>query len=187
VAHRTAFARYLETRQPHILDRRLELSALRSDRTEFPAELTITRVPEIEPPLFAGFVRDLTERESGTRENERLQQRLAFLAHAGLTLDISLDLEGTLRRLAALTVPELAELAVIDLLADDGSIRGAVAAAGSDRESAAAVEQMRRDYPLDPNGRHPVAQVLRSGRAMVLTEMSREACASSPRATRTSS
>jgi Stage II sporulation protein E (SpoIIE)/GAF domain len=136
--------------------------------------LTVTRVPEIEPPLFAGFVRDLTERESGTRENERLQQRLAFLAHAGLTLDISLDLEGTLRRLAALTVPELAELAVIDLLADDGSIRGAVAAAGSDRESAAAVEQMRRDYPLDPNGRHPVAQVLRSGRAMLLTEMSRE-------------
>jgi PAS domain S-box-containing protein len=36
VAHRTAFARYLETRQPHILDRRLELSALRSDGTEFP-------------------------------------------------------------------------------------------------------------------------------------------------------
>jgi PAS domain S-box-containing protein len=173
-AHRAAFKRYLETRQPTILDRRLELTALRQDGSEFPVELTVTRMPDVEPPLFAGFVRDLSARASGERENERLQQRLAFLAHAGLMLDVSLDVEETLRRLVSLTVPELAELAVIDLLADDGSIRGAVAAAGSDPERAAELEQVRRDHPLHLDGPHPVAQVLRSGNPILLPEMTAE-------------
>jgi PAS domain S-box-containing protein len=170
-AHRAAFRRYLETRQATILDRRLELTALRQDGSEFPVELTITRVPDIEPPLFAGFVRDMSARSTREVENERLQQRLAFLAHAGLMIDVSLDLEETLRRLVGLTVPELAELAVIDLLADDGSIRGAVAAAGSDRERALALEQIRRDHPLDLEGSHPVAEVLRTGNGVLLAEI----------------
>lgn len=171
-AHRQAFQRYLETRQPTILDRRLQLTALHRDGHELPVELTITRVPEIEPPLFAGFVRHLVQLSGSEQESERLQQRLAFLAHAGLMLDISLDLEETMRRLVGLTVPELAELAVIDLLDSDGSIRGAVAAAGTDSDDAAALEEMRRLHPLDPTGDHPVAKVLRTGEAMLLPEMS---------------
>ncbi len=55
--HRSALARYLETGEPSILDRRLDLFALRSDHSLFPVELTVTRVPDTEPPLFAGFVR----------------------------------------------------------------------------------------------------------------------------------
>ena len=173
-AHRTAFKRYLETRAPTILDRRLQLSALHRDGHEFPVELTITEMPDVEPPLFAGFIRPVVTRTSGDLENERLQQRLAFLAHAGLTLDVSLDLEETMRRLVGLTVPELAELAIIDLLSPGGSIRGAVAAVGSDPAAAAALEEMRRTHPLDLNGRHPVAQVLRTGNSILLPEMSPE-------------
>jgi PAS domain S-box-containing protein len=173
-AHRAAFKRYLETRRPTILDRRLELTALRQDGSEFPVELTVTLVPDVEPPLFAGFVRDLSARARGQHENERLQQRLAFLAHAGLMIDVSLDVEETLRRLVGLTVPELAELAVIDLLGDNGSIRGAVAAAGNDHKRAAELEQMRREHPIDPRGKHPVARVLSSGNAMLLSEMGPE-------------
>jgi PAS domain S-box-containing protein len=174
-AHRTAFARYQETRQPTILDRRLELSGLRQDGSEFPLELTVTRMPDVEPPLFAGFIRDLSAQQSGQRENERLQQRLAFLAHAGLMLDVSLDMDETLRRLVGLTVPELADLAVIDLLADDGGISGAVAAAGPDPQWAADLEQMRRDSPLSSDSDHPVAEVLRTGNAVLLPAMDAEA------------
>jgi PAS domain S-box-containing protein len=173
-AHRSAFARYLTTRQPTILDRRLQLTALHQDGSEFPVELTVTRVPDVEPPMFAGFLRLVAVNKSGEDENERLQQRLAFLAHAGLMLDVSLDLEETMRRLAGLTVPELAELAVIDLQDDDGSIRGGVVATASDPRDATLLEQMRHDHPLDPDGEHPVAQVLRSGHAMLLPEMSPE-------------
>jgi PAS domain S-box-containing protein len=174
-AHRAAFKRYLETRQPTILDRRLELTGMRRDGSEFPVELAITRVPDVEPPLFAGFVRDLAARSSREIENERLQQRLAFLAHAGLMIDVSLDLDETLRRLVGLTVPELAELAVIDLLADDGTIRGAVAAACSDRERARSLERIRREHPIDRNGSHPVAEVLRTGKAVLLPDLDEQA------------
>jgi PAS domain S-box-containing protein len=65
-AHQKGLARYLATGESRILGRRYELPALRSDGTEFPAEISITHIPRTGPPLFAGYVRDITER----RENE---------------------------------------------------------------------------------------------------------------------
>ena len=169
-AHRNGLRRYLETEEPSILDRRLELSALRSDGTEFPIELTVSRVTGAEPPLFVGFVRELPARGVGETENIRLQQRMAFLAQAGLTLDSSLEFEDTLHRLVDLVVPELADIAVVDVLEETGSIRTAVAAA-ADPDAARAVEKMRRDHPLQLEGPHPVAEVLRSGRPSLQADM----------------
>lgn len=63
------------------------------------------------------------------RKSVRMQQRMVFLAQTGLVLDRSLDFDDTLRRLADLTVPELAQLTVIDLLDGEDSIGAAVAAA----------------------------------------------------------
>ena len=51
-AHRKALASF-GTRESRILGRRVEMTALRRDGTEFPVELAITRVPG-ERPLFAG-------------------------------------------------------------------------------------------------------------------------------------
>ena len=62
--HRAALARYLETGEGTILDRRLELFALRADESLLPVELTVTRVPDTDPPLFAGFIRDRSASES---------------------------------------------------------------------------------------------------------------------------
>jgi PAS domain S-box-containing protein len=59
--HRAAFARYLETEQPTILGRRLELTGLHADGHEFPVELTVYRIPVDGPPVFSAFIRDLTE------------------------------------------------------------------------------------------------------------------------------
>jgi PAS domain S-box-containing protein len=172
-AHRNALRRYVETRDSTILDRRLELTALRSDGSEFPMELTVTRLPELEPPVFAGFIRDVTDRSATTTENARLQQRMAFLAQAGLALDSSLNLYETLGNLTHLTVPELAQLTVIDLLDDDGVVRRAVAAA-EDPATAEAVERVRREHPLAATSEHPVAEVIRTGRAVLLAEMTED-------------
>jgi hypothetical protein len=38
-----------------MLGKRLEVSALRADGTEFPVELSITRLPTDGPPVFTGF------------------------------------------------------------------------------------------------------------------------------------
>ena len=71
-AHQRALARYIDTREGRILNRRLELEGVRADGTAFPVELTVTRLGRREPPVFGGFVRDITERVRAEEELERL-------------------------------------------------------------------------------------------------------------------
>ena len=172
-AHRNALARHVSTGESTILDRRIELSALRRDGSELAVELAITRVPHTDPPLFAGFVRPITDRDAVSRENARLQQRLAFLAQAWIALDDSLGYHETLKRLVAFTVPELAQLSLIDLVDDERRIGTAVAAA-EDPERAREVEAMRSAHPLPVTSDHPVARVLRSRQPLLLPEMTSE-------------
>jgi PAS domain S-box-containing protein len=93
-----------------------------------------------------------------------------LLVEAGAVLASSLELTTTMNQVAQLTVPRLADLCVIDLLDEDGSIRE-VAVAAADPEMAPALEAVRRRHPLDPNGEHPVARVIRSGEPELLEEM----------------
>ncbi len=75
-AHRAGLARYLSTGEQRVLGRRIEMPARRADGTEFPAELTITRVEGKEPPLFTASLRDITER---VRTEEEIKESLARL------------------------------------------------------------------------------------------------------------
>src|SRR5262249_39002035 len=61
--HRSGLARFLETGHAAILDRRLELTGRDRDGREFPVELTITRIALPGPPVFTGYLRDITERK----------------------------------------------------------------------------------------------------------------------------
>src|SRR5262245_31484827 len=67
-AHRKGFARYLETGEARVIGQRIELTGMRSDQSEFPVELTVTRVPGAEPPVFTGFIRDVAERRAAEAE-----------------------------------------------------------------------------------------------------------------------
>jgi PAS domain S-box-containing protein len=93
-----------------------------------------------------------------------------LLVEAGVALAESLDLETTLGRVARLTIPRLADLCVIDLLADDGSIRQ-MAVASVAEEVAADLRSLRERQRLDPQGEHPVAVVIRSGEPALLAQM----------------
>ncbi|MDQ2938789.1 MAG: PAS domain S-box protein, partial [Acidobacteriota bacterium] len=62
--HRHGLARYLETGEAGNLGRRLELSAQRREGSEFPVELTITRIEFEGAPMFTGYLRDITERKT---------------------------------------------------------------------------------------------------------------------------
>jgi PAS domain S-box-containing protein len=75
--HRLGFARYLATGEARVIGRRIEMTAIRADGTEFPVELAITRVPLDGPPSFTGYLRDITERK---RAEENLRRSEAFLA-----------------------------------------------------------------------------------------------------------
>lgn len=107
---------------------------------------------------------------SSTAEELSPRAALGLLAEAGAVLASSLDFATTLHQVAGLTVPELAQLCVVDVLQEDGSVRDAAVAAASP-EVAVELEDLRARFPLDREGPHPVARVLRSGRAEILAGM----------------
>ena len=45
-----------------LLGKRVEITALHADGREFPVELTITRIDVPGPPMYTGYVRDITDR-----------------------------------------------------------------------------------------------------------------------------
>ncbi|HTZ86752.1 MAG TPA: GAF domain-containing SpoIIE family protein phosphatase [Solirubrobacteraceae bacterium] len=108
---------------------------------------------------------------NGVREQRR---RLKFLIDATATFDSSLDPAAALRNLAQAAVPQLAELCVIYLLDQDGSVQRTVAAS-IDPAVAREVERVRQEVPLDLNGRHPVAEVLRTGLPRVVEDLTDQA------------
>jgi PAS domain S-box-containing protein len=78
--HRSALARYLETGHSVYLDTRVELTGMRSDGSEFPVEVTITRIDLPGPPTFTGFVRDITELKQAQGELQASRARLVETA-----------------------------------------------------------------------------------------------------------
>ena len=75
--HRQGLARYLATGETRVIGKRIEMTAMRADESEFPVELTITRIPSDGPPSFTGYLRDITQRK---RSEEELRRSQAFLA-----------------------------------------------------------------------------------------------------------
>ncbi|HEV8617340.1 MAG TPA: PAS domain S-box protein [Methylomirabilota bacterium] len=72
-AHERGLAHFRATGEGPVLNRRLELSALRRDGSEFPVELAITPVRLGGATIFSAFLRDITERkrtEQALRDSE---------------------------------------------------------------------------------------------------------------------
>jgi PAS domain S-box-containing protein len=88
--HRDGLRRYLETAEGTLLDRRMDLTAQRKDLSQFPVELTVTRVPGSDPPLFTGFIRDVSERS----QVDQVRSQLAAVIQSTQDAVYSKDLEG---------------------------------------------------------------------------------------------
>jgi PAS domain S-box-containing protein len=78
--HRRGLARYLTTRTGTYLDGRVEVTGMRSDGSEFPAEVTITQIDRPGDPLFTGFVRDITDRKRAESQVRASRTRLVEAA-----------------------------------------------------------------------------------------------------------
>ena len=76
--HRRGLERFLAGGQATMLGKRVEIMAMRADGKEFPVELAITKVSLDGPPMFTGFVRDITERRRAEKQlRDSREQRCA--------------------------------------------------------------------------------------------------------------
>jgi PAS domain S-box-containing protein len=121
--HRRGLARFLATGEGPVLEKRLELSALRRDGTEFPVELTIWPLPEGTVHRFNALVHDISERIQAQRALARQAEELAALHETTLDLLRRLEptslLEAILARAAALMRARHGYLYVVDEKARD--------------------------------------------------------------------
>jgi signal transduction histidine kinase len=97
------------------------------------------------------------------------RRRLAFLAEASAHLATSLDYQTTLRHIARLAVPEMADWCVVDTL-DDGVVR-LLAVAHVDPDKEALVHELRRRFPPLPHARYGLQKVLESGAAELYSDI----------------
>ena len=130
-SHWQGLRRFLDTGKGNVLDKRIELSALRADGSEFPIEITISALTEGSGWSFHAFIADISERWDAERERQRL---LEELQHA---------LAGSEHRLSV----------IVDALAEAVTIRGPedrlvyANQAALDRLGFASVEELRNADP----------------------------------------
>jgi PAS domain S-box-containing protein len=130
-AHWQGLHRFRETGEGPVLNKRLELSALRADGSEFPVELTISALAEDDGWSFHAFIADRSESDKAEQERRRLLEELQAA------------LQGTETRLAV----------IVDSLAEAVTIRGPddhlihANRAALERMGLSSVEELRQADP----------------------------------------
>jgi PAS domain S-box-containing protein len=77
-AHRKGLARYFATGEGTLIGRLIELTAMRSDGTQFPIEIALSAVSSDGPPTVTGVARNITERkrmEEIRRKNRAIEEQ----------------------------------------------------------------------------------------------------------------
>ena len=91
-AHERGLKRYLATGEGPLVGKRAEVMAMKADGTEFPVEISITRIGHDDPPMFAAYMRDVTARNAA----EETVRRLAAIVEHSNDAIVAADLRGTI-------------------------------------------------------------------------------------------
>lgn len=122
-------------------------------------------------PAVLGLLIDVTERRRAERARDELAERLeassaaqAFLLKASDVMIRAESYIATLESLAAIAVPTLGELCLIDVIDETGHPQR-IAARHADPARQALAEELRRCYPPDADSDQPIARSIRDGRS----------------------
>ena len=146
---------------------RRSIFGLRRDGTEFPAEAAISRLELPGQRFFTVVLRDISERV-------RAEGNQRFLARAGGVLATTLDYESTLRSVAHVAIPHLADCCVLDLVDPQGFVR-TIASVHEEPELTKrlrALERRRADVPS--NWPFPVADAIAQERRILRADLAPE-------------
>jgi PAS domain S-box-containing protein len=168
-------ARFRETHSSHVrnfgqsaakarrMGERNEISGVRKNGEEFPAEAAISRLEKHGKEIYSILLRDITVRR-------RAEQSQRFLAEASERLSSSLGVEDTMRSLAQLAVPVLGDASIVTAY-HDGAFHG-LAIAHVDPMQASLLRLRREEVQLEAYGSRPVAEVIRTGKPLFIPDVS---------------
>lgn len=95
--HYHGLAHYLATGEGVVINRRIEVPALRADGTQFPAELAVTAIATGGEPMFTAYLRDISARKRQEEIIEEQTRLAAFGRDIGLALNQIASLPDVLR------------------------------------------------------------------------------------------
>ncbi|MFJ6084652.1 SpoIIE family protein phosphatase [Streptomyces sp. NPDC092369] len=117
----------------------------------------------------AGSVVDVTEQHRASVETEAARRRLALIADASARIGTTLELDRTARELADVAVPELADIAAVDLL--EAVVDGRRSSLGPAEPAVIRALAVRaQDAPEALRAADPPGQVARYGADRLVTE-----------------
>ena len=126
-----------------------------------PRYIRATYVPDLRED---GSVAGVAALVSDLSERRHLEEAQNFLSEAGEVLAQSLDYETTLRSVAKLAVPKVADWCAIDIVDTDGT-RRRLAVEHVDPEKVKWALELQERYPPDENAPHGVPAVIRTGKS----------------------
>ncbi|MFI5304870.1 MAG: PAS domain S-box protein [Nitrospiria bacterium] len=88
------FSQFLTTNEQPTSDKHFEFTAMRSDHTEFPIELTVTRLLPLNPPILFCYLHDLSQRKSSEQALEKAERRFQSLIEKSFDMIAIADSEG---------------------------------------------------------------------------------------------
>jgi PAS domain S-box-containing protein len=133
-----------------------------SGRRHGPNDLALAQELARRAALAVEHARLHAETRDARAQAEAAEQRARFLAEASALLAASLDYASTLQSIAQLAIPRLADVCVVFIVGSDRAIRR-VATAHTDPAQEPVLHILQEHTPIDQQGPHPVAQVIRSG------------------------
>lgn len=130
--------------------------------------------PEIALPSGPVEVTQLAEGMAVmARAVDRRERQLKFINEASRQLAVSLDYEATLKHVARLAVPDIADWCVVDLVDEDGRLRR-LSVAHVDPAKVAMAAELEKRYPTDPTAPQGAMQVIRTGKSDLYPEITDE-------------
>lgn len=121
-------------------------------------------------PMPSGGLITVWKSITARRQAEEAQR---YLAEASAILGGSLDYEATLKSLARLVIPDLADWVRVDMLQDDGSVH-LLAVAHIDPDKVRWAQELATRYPPNMSDTAGLPNVLRTGKAEIYPEITEE-------------
>jgi PAS domain S-box-containing protein len=139
----------------------------RKDGTEIPVSLTVSPIHDSSGTIIGAskIARDISEQK-------RASQRAAFLADVGAVLADSLEYLTTLKTVANLAVPSIADWCAVDILTEERKLER-LAVAHVDPAKIDLARTIRSRYE-DPGSPYSAASVVRTGAPAIVKEVSDE-------------